>query len=83
MHVAHVAPLHPLRHTHAHVGLLPLTVLWAGCATTSPPSMPVECPQMPSLPPSLARPAPPENFLERAQRDIEEWRSKLKGSPTR
>lgn len=62
---------------------LPLMMLCAGCATTSTPSMPVECPQMPSLPPSLSKPVPQENFLERAQRDIEEWRSKLKALPTR
>lgn len=64
------------------VWLLP-TVLLMGCETTSQISTSVECPQVPTLPPSLAKPVPPENFLERAQRDIETWRQQLKGSPTK
>lgn len=71
-----------VRRNWATVWLLP-TLLLAGCATKCPPSTPEPSLQTPELPPSLARPAPPENFLERAQRDIEEWRQKLRGSPTR
>lgn len=64
------------------VWLLP-TLLLTGCAGICPPSTPVETPQTPALPPSLAKPVPLENFLDRAQRDIEEWRSRLRDSLTK
>jgi hypothetical protein len=63
--------------------LLTLTVLLPGCATKSTDSTVVQPPQPPTLSPSLAKPVPPESFLERARRDIEEWRQRLTGSETK
>lgn len=56
---------------------LMLLLLLTGCATKSPDLIPVQPPQTPALPPSLAKPVPPESFLERAQRNIEQWQKKL------
>lgn len=62
--------------------LLPVLLLSA-CATPSSVSTPVQPPQIPALPPSLARPVPQESFLDRAQRNIEAWRKTLMDSETK
>ena len=59
--------------------LAPMLLLQA-CATKSSDLMPVQPPQTPALPPSLAKPPPPESYLERAQSDIEVWRKALTNS---
>jgi hypothetical protein len=58
-------------------------MLLVGCATTSTDSMPVQPPKIPSLPPTLAKPVPPESYLERAQRNIEQWQKELINSATK
>ena len=63
--------------------LLLLAALSAGCATKLPDSTPVQPPQIPSLPPTLAKPVPPESFLERAQKSTQAWREKLISSETK
>jgi len=63
--------------------LLLLTSSLAACATKSTDSMPVQPPQIPSLPPSLAKPVSPESYLERAQTDIGTWRERLTNSATK
>ena len=62
---------------------LALSLLLTACATTSHVSTPVKPPQTPQLPPSLAKPAPQESYLERAQTNIEGWRKTLTGAETR
>lgn len=63
--------------------LLLLAALLTGCGTTLPDSTPVQPPQIPSLPPTLAKPVPPESFLERAQRSTRAWQEKLTSSETK
>lgn len=58
-----------------------------GCASPSPSVTlpPVLCPkpEIPAVPPSLAKPPPPESFLDAARRDISQWLQALKSSATR
>lgn len=63
-----------------------LALSLTGCAAPSPNVMPpLECPkpEIPELPPSLAKPPPQESFLDAARRDISEWLQQLKNSATR
>lgn len=63
-----------------------LALSLSGCATPSPTvTLPPECPkpEIPALPPSLAKPPPQESFLEAARRDISQWLQQLKSSATR
>jgi hypothetical protein len=62
---------------------LPLIASLASCATTSPASTPVQPPRIPQPPASLLQPPGCESYLERAQRNIEAWRSRLTDSETR
>lgn len=58
-----------------------------GCAAPSPiaPLPPLLCPrpEIPALPPSLAKPPPQESYLEAARRDISQWLQQLKSTATR
>lgn len=65
------------------LALLLLSALLASCATRSPDSTPVQPPLAPKLPPTLAKPVSLESFLDRAQKDIEQWRKKLTESETK
>lgn len=58
-------------------------LLLTACASTSNDSMPVQPPQIPALPPTLAKPPLPESFLERAQQNIEQWQKALMDSATK
>ncbi|MEN9314244.1 MAG: hypothetical protein RIS35_637 [Pseudomonadota bacterium] len=62
---------------------LPLIASLASCAAISPVSTPAQPPQIPQPPASLMTPVPHESYLERAQRNIETWRSRLTDSETR
>ena len=59
--------------TNKLAALLTLTVLLTGCASTSPGPIQPQPPQIPLPPPSLMQPVPQESYLERAQRNIEQW----------
>jgi hypothetical protein len=65
------------------LGLLVLSGLLGACATKSPASTPAQPPQVPKPPATLMKPASPESYLERAQRNIETWQQKLTGSATK
>ena len=65
------------------IGLLAWTLSMVGCATKSPDSMPVQPPKIPPLPPTLAKPAPQESYLERARMNIEAWQKKLTSSESK
>lgn len=70
----------------AMLALLLLAPSLSGCAAPSPivmPPAPCPKPEIPALPPSLAKPPPQESFLDAARRDISEWLSELKNSATR
>lgn len=54
---------------------LPLSLLLAGCATTSPPSV-SECPPIPSKPVSVTS-APSVTYSQSAATDISRWRETL------
>ena len=56
-----------------------LSLLLAGCATTSVPCKP-DTPQVPS-PPSLTQPLPSESYSAGAERLIAEWRKSLTDTP--
>lgn len=63
-----------------------LALSLTGCAAPSPNAMPPpECPkpEIPALPPSLAKPPPQESFLDAAKSDISQWLQQLKNSATR
>lgn len=60
-----------------------LTLLLSACATRSNDLMPVQPPAFPSLPPSLAKPVPPESYSERAQTNIGQWQKKLTEDATK
>lgn len=65
--------------------LLVLSGLLTACATKSPdstPALPHQPAAIPALPATLAKPPSPESSLERAQKNIEEWRRKLTNSAT-
>lgn len=63
--------------------LLLLSALAQGCATKSSGLTLDQCPRVPSLPPSLAKPVPPETYSEDAARRIDGWTDELKASATR
>ena len=63
--------------------LLLLSALLQGCATKSGGLTLDQCPRVPSLPPSLAKPVPPEIYLENAPKRIDEWTDALRRSATR
>lgn len=65
------------------LALLLLSALLQACATKSPLSTPAQCPRIPSLPPSLAKPVPPETYSEDAAKRIDEWTDELRRSATR
>ena len=56
-----------------------LSLLVAGCATTSPPSVP-DCPT-PSRPPALRQPMPSQAYSINVSRNIESWEKSLMGTP--
>jgi len=63
-----------------------LVLSLSGCAASSPivtPPLPCPKPEIPALPPSLAKPPPQESFLDAARRDISTWLQQLKDSATR
>ena len=55
--------------------LMVLAGLQAGCATTSPPSVPAANP----APPRLSEPLPSESYSDSARKLIESWRNALTG----
>lgn len=65
------------------LALLLLSALLLGCATKSSGLTLDQCPRVPSLPPSLAKPVPPETYSEDAAKRIEGWTNELKNSATR
>lgn len=65
------------------LALLLLSALLQACATKSPLSTPAQCPRVPSLPPSLAKPVPPETYSEDAAKRIDGWTDELRRSATR
>lgn len=74
------------RTAAARTAWLLLVLSLSGCATPSPSVLPpLECPkpEIPELPPTLAKPPPQESFLDAARRDISEWLLQLKSSATR
>lgn len=73
----------PRKHNSWLLASLLPTLLLAACATTSKDSMPVQPPRIPSLPPTLEKPVPQESYLERAQRNIEQWQKALINSATK
>lgn len=63
--------------------LLLLIALLQGCATKSSGLTLDQCPRVPSLPPSLAKPVPPETYSEDAAKRIDGWTEELRRSATR
>ena len=63
--------------------LLLLSALLQACATKSSGLTLDQCPRVPSLPPSLAKPVPPETYSEDAPKRIEGWTDELRRSATR
>lgn len=65
------------------LALLLLSAALQGCATKSAGLTLDQCPRVPSLPPSLAKPVPPETYLEYAPERIDAWTNALKRSVTK
>ncbi|HEY8606196.1 MAG TPA: hypothetical protein VIM12_03645 [Noviherbaspirillum sp.] len=59
--------------------LLPLAALLAACATTLPNSA-GNCPTLPQAPAAI-EPMPSETYSASTQRDMENWRRRLIGTP--
>lgn len=65
--------------------LLPL-MLCAACMPRLPASTAAPIPtqqEMPALPPALAKPPPPESYLEKVLARIKTWQERLTNSATR
>ena len=71
------------KHNPPSALLTLLPVLLTACTTALPPSMPVQPPQTPPLPTTLSKPAPPANYSQRAQTDIQAWLQTLTASPSK
>lgn len=63
--------------------LLALLVSLTGCATPSAVSTIEQCPRIPALPPSLAKPVPPELRSMNAAESIKRWNESLRASEAR
>lgn len=63
--------------------LLALLVSLSGCATKSSVSTIEQCPRIPALPPSLAKPVPPELRSMNAAESIKRWSESLRASEAR
>ena len=60
-----------------------LAALLPACTTKLLDSTPASCPRTPALPPSLAKPVPPETYSEDAEKRIDGWTVELKSSAIR
>lgn len=76
-----------MNNTAAKSALLPalliLSALLQACATKSSGLTLDQCPRVPSLPPSLKKPVPPETYSEDAAKRIDGWTDELRRSATR
>ena len=74
-----LSSMHAIVKRCSGMKLLALSLLLAGCATTSPPCVP-DSPQIHASP-ALLQPLPSETYSSVAARTIEQWRKSLTGTP--